>query len=113
MVRAPAICEPCNGSGATPGSQRQACATCRGAGQVSSSRGFVMFTSTCPTCQGQGSTLRDPCTKCRGAGQVEKTRKVLVTFPAGIDSNQRLRVPGQGVGAPAGGEPAISMSTSS
>jgi molecular chaperone DnaJ len=64
-----------------------------------------MFTSTCPACQGQGSTLRNPCPKCRGEGQVEKTRKVLVTFPPGIDSNQRLRVPGQGLPGPAGGEP--------
>jgi molecular chaperone DnaJ len=104
VVRAPATCEPCGGSGAAPGSQRQTCGTCRGAGQVSSARGFVMFTSTCPTCHGQGTILRDPCPKCRGAGQVERTRKVLVTFPAGIDSNQRLRVPGQGLPGPMGGE---------
>jgi molecular chaperone DnaJ len=71
---------------------------------VSTARGFVMFTSTCPSCHGEGSLLRDPCTKCHGAGQVEKTRKVLVTFPAGIDSNQRLRVPTQGVPGPAGAE---------
>jgi molecular chaperone DnaJ len=104
VVRAPAICEPCGGSGAAPGSQRQSCGTCRGAGQVSSARGFVMFTSTCPTCHGQGSTLRDPCLKCHGEGHVERTRKVLVTFPAGIDANQRLRVPGQGLPGPMGGE---------
>jgi molecular chaperone DnaJ len=104
VVRAPTTCESCNGSGAAPGTQRQTCGTCRGAGQVSSSRGFVMFTSTCPTCQGEGSVLREPCPKCAGAGQVEKTRKVLVTFPAGIDTNQRLRVPGQGLPGPLGGE---------
>jgi molecular chaperone DnaJ len=104
VVRAPATCEPCGGSGAASGAQRQACATCRGAGQVSSARGFVMFTSTCPTCHGQGTILRDPCGKCHGSGQVERTRKVLVTFPPGIDSNQRLRVPGQGLPGPMGGE---------
>jgi len=107
VVRAPAHCDSCDscgGSGAAPGSQRQTCGTCRGAGQVSSARGFVMFTSTCPACHGQGSTLRNPCPKCHGEGQVEKTRKVLVTFPAGIDGNQRLRVPGQGLPGPAGGE---------
>jgi molecular chaperone DnaJ len=103
-VRAPTTCEPCGGSGAAPGTQRQTCGTCRGAGQVSSSRGFVMFTSSCPTCQGEGSVLREPCTKCGGSGHVEKTRKVLVSFPAGIDANQRLRVPGQGMPGPQGGE---------
>src|SRR5438552_4672424 len=48
VVRAPAHCDGCSGSGAAPGSQRQTCGTCRGAGQVSSARGFVMFTSTGP-----------------------------------------------------------------
>ncbi|HEY3595128.1 MAG TPA: J domain-containing protein, partial [Polyangiaceae bacterium] len=103
-IRAPAPCDPCGGTGAAPGSQRQACGTCRGTGQVSSSRGFVMFTSTCPTCHGEGSSLRDPCTKCQGTGHVEKARRVMVAFPAGIDANQRLRVPGQGMAGPMGGE---------
>jgi molecular chaperone DnaJ len=76
---------------------------CRGAGQVSNARGFVMFTTTCPTCRGEGSVLTNPCEECRGGGQVEKTRKVLVTFPAGIDSGQRLRVPRQGAAGPRGG----------
>jgi molecular chaperone DnaJ len=31
---------------------------------------------------------------------VEKARKVTVTFPAGIDAGQRLRVPGQGLPGP-------------
>jgi molecular chaperone DnaJ len=103
VVRAPAICESCEGSGAAPGSHRQTCSTCRGAGQVSTARGFVMFSSTCPTCHGEGEVLRDPCKQCGGAGQVEKTRRVLVTFPAGIDGNQRLRVPGQGLAGEARG----------
>jgi molecular chaperone DnaJ len=37
---------------------------------------------------------------------VEKPRKVMVTFPAGIDSGQRLRVPGQGMPGPGGNAPA-------
>ena len=75
----------CGGSGAAPGSQRQACGTCRGRRPGLERARLRMFTSTCPTCHGQGSTFRNPCPKCHGAGQVEKTRKVLVTFPAGID----------------------------
>jgi molecular chaperone DnaJ len=42
-----------------------------------------------------------PCETCRGQGAVEKHRKVLVNVPAGIDSEQRLRVPGQGMPGPA------------
>jgi molecular chaperone DnaJ len=62
-----------------------------------------MFTTTCPHCHGEGSLIGQACPKCNGGGQVEKTRKVLVTFPAGIDSNQRLRIPGQGLPGMMGG----------
>jgi molecular chaperone DnaJ len=63
-----------------------------------------MFTQACGRCQGQGSVVDNPCPKCRGAGEVEKTKKVNVTFPAGIDAGQRLRVPGQGMAGPAGAQ---------
>jgi molecular chaperone DnaJ len=36
---------------------------------------------------------------------VERTRKVTVTFPAGIDAGQRLRVTGQGMPGPGGAPP--------
>jgi molecular chaperone DnaJ len=104
-VRAPSPCETCDGSGAAKGSSRKTCPGCGGAGQVSVSRGFMMFAQTCGRCQGQGSVVDNPCTKCRGAGEVEKTKKVNVTFPAGIDAGQRLRVPGQGMPGPSGSQP--------
>jgi molecular chaperone DnaJ len=69
---------------------------------VSNARGFVMFTSTCPRCQGQGAVIRHPCKGCDGHGMVERPRKVVVGFPAGIDAGQRLRVPGQGLPGPNG-----------
>lgn len=105
VVRAPAACDGCEGSGAAPGSKRQTCGTCGGAGQVATRGGFVVFAQTCPACSGEGSVVKDPCEKCRGAGHVEKTRKVLVTFPAGIDGGQRLRIPGQGLPGMGGGPP--------
>jgi len=101
-LRTPAACETCEGSGAKPGTKRRQCAACGGAGQVSTARGFVMFTQTCHECGGEGSVVKSPCEACGGAGHVEKARKVLVTFPAGIDSGQRLRVPGQGMPGGAG-----------
>jgi molecular chaperone DnaJ len=104
-VRGHAACETCQGSGAAPGTSRQTCRSCGGSGQLATQRGFIMFSSTCPTCAGQGSTLTSPCTACAGRATVERERKVVVTFPAGIDSGQRLRVPGQGMPGPAGTEP--------
>lgn len=104
-LRTPVVCEECTGSGAKPGTKRKPCGTCNGMGQVSTSRGFVMFTQTCPECSGEGSVVKTPCASCNGQGAVEKTRKVLVCFPAGIDGGQRLRVPGQGMAGHMGGPP--------
>jgi molecular chaperone DnaJ len=106
VVRAPAHCNDCGGSGARSGTKPETCQQCRGAGHVSNARGFVMFTTPCPRCHGQGVVIKHACKTCEGHGVVERTRRVMVTFPAGIDAGQRLRVPGQGMpgppGAPAG-----------
>ncbi|MDC3959374.1 molecular chaperone DnaJ [Polyangium jinanense] len=103
VLRTPVACEECQGSGAKPGTKRKTCGTCEGAGQVSTARGFVMFTQTCPECRGEGTVVKTPCPACNGAGAVEKSRKVVVNFPAGIDAGQRLRVPGQGMPGALGG----------
>jgi molecular chaperone DnaJ len=101
-VRAPARCDECEGTGAAKGTKPEACSGCRGTGQVSNARGFVMFTAPCAKCGGRGVFVKSPCKSCAGQGLVEKTRNVTVTFPAGIDGGQRLRVPGQGMSGPNG-----------
>lgn len=105
-LRTPVTCEECQGSGAKAGTKRKTCGSCNGSGQISTARGFVMFTQGCPSCGGAGTVVQTPCGACKGQGAVEKSRKVVVNFPAGIDSGQRLRVPGQGMpgamGGPAG-----------
>jgi molecular chaperone DnaJ len=105
VVQAPAACTECTGSGAKPGTKPEACPQCRGSGQVSNARGFVMFTTTCSRCRGQGAVIKHPCKTCSGRGVVERPRKVTVSFPAGIDGGQRLRVPGQGLPGPGGAPP--------
>ncbi len=97
-----APCDGCRGSGAAPGTSPEKCRHCGGSGQVATQRGFIMFSSTCPSCRGQGAIIVSPCQSCAGRGAVERQRKVIVTFPAGIDSGQRLRVPGQGMPGPEG-----------
>ncbi|MEY2935177.1 MAG: hypothetical protein RL033_5926 [Pseudomonadota bacterium] len=97
-----APCDTCRGSGAAAGTSPEQCRHCGGSGQVATQRGFIMFSSTCPSCRGQGAIIVNPCVSCSGRGAVERQRKVLVTFPAGIDSGQRLRVPGQGMPGPNG-----------
>ncbi len=105
VVHAPTRCDDCGGSGAKAGTKPETCPQCRGSGQVSSARGFVMFTTTCGRCRGQGGIIKSPCKTCSGAGAVERPRKVTVSFPAGIDAGQRLRVPGQGMPGPGGAPP--------
>jgi molecular chaperone DnaJ len=95
-----APCETCQGSGAEAGTKPEMCTQCRGSGQVTAQRGFIMFASPCARCRGTGQYVATPCKACRGAGAVERQRKVLVAIPGGIDSGQRLRVPRQGMPGP-------------
>ncbi|HEY6079897.1 MAG TPA: molecular chaperone DnaJ [Polyangiaceae bacterium] len=104
-IHGAAPCETCQGTGAKTGTKPETCSQCRGAGQVTAQRGFIMFSSPCARCRGTGQMIAVPCGDCRGQGAVESKRKVLVNVPAGIDSEQRLRVPGQGMPGP-GGAPA-------
>jgi molecular chaperone DnaJ len=96
-VHGSAPCDGCNGSGAAPGSRPERCPQCAGSGQMTTQRGFIMFSTTCPRCRGTGEHIPNPCESCHGTRYVERRRKVLVTFPAGIDTGQTLRVPGQGM----------------
>jgi molecular chaperone DnaJ len=100
-------CPVCDGSGARPGTDVRTCSTCRGSGQTTRAQqtpfGQFMTTSTCPTCRGQGKTIDTPCTECHGSGQVQKRRKIKVKIPAGIESNSRMRVGGEGEHGTRGG----------
>ena len=96
-------CDTCTGSGAKPGTKPETCPQCRGSGQVTAQRGFIMFSSACARCRGTGTYVATPCEACRGRGAVERQRKVLVSFPPGIDTGHRLRVPGQGMPGRSGG----------
>jgi molecular chaperone DnaJ len=101
-VSGAAPCDTCTGSGAEPGTATETCTQCRGSGQVTAQRGFIMFSSPCARCRGTGQYLPSPCKTCHGSGAVERQRKVVVAIPGGIDSGQRLRVPRQGMPGPAG-----------
>jgi molecular chaperone DnaJ len=96
-------CTDCEGSGAKPGSSRQKCSYCGGRGQVIQSTGVFRLQTTCPSCHGAGTIIKDPCTGCRGAGYVLKRVKREVQIPAGIEDQMRVRLPGEGEPSPNGG----------
>ncbi|MCK4658259.1 MAG: molecular chaperone DnaJ, partial [Phycisphaerae bacterium] len=101
------FCEACSGSGAAPGSERRACPTCGGYGQVEQQSGFgILFgrmVTTCPTCKGQGSLVVTPCPRCKGRGRHPKGRVINVKVPPGIHHGQAIRVRGEGEPGAQGG----------
>lgn len=96
-------CEPCEGSGAEPGSGPTACATCGGAGRVRAQQGFFTVERTCPACNGRGQVITDPCKGCHGQGRVRKDRTLQVDIPSGVEDGTRIRLAGEGEAGVRGG----------
>lgn len=89
-------CQPCDGSGAAPGSKPQTCPTCGGHGQVRVAQGFFSMQQTCPKCHGSGKFIPKPCPSCQGAGKIKQQKTLKVKIPAGIDEGMRIRSSGNG-----------------
>lgn len=96
-------CAHCSGVGAEPGSKRTSCQTCRGSGQVTTSRGFFHVRQVCPTCHGAGSRFERVCTKCHGEARVQESTKIKVRVPPGVDTGSKLRSSGNGEAGVMGG----------
>ena len=99
-VPAALTCEPCEGSGCTPGSSPTTCNGCNGAGRVRANQGFFSVERTCPRCGGFGKLVLDPCTECRGNGQIRRERTLQIRIPAGVDDGSRIRLAGEGDAGP-------------
>jgi len=102
-VPAAMTCEPCEGTGAKPGTSPTACTTCGGAGRVRASQGFFSIERTCPRCGGSGQMILDPCEACHGQGIVRPERRLSVRIPAGVDDGARIRLAGEGDAGARGG----------
>ncbi len=96
-------CDTCRGSGVPPGEEPEACSYCGGHGQVLQNSGFFRVQTTCPACRGRGSIIRNPCSSCNGEGLVVQAVERDVHIPAGVDSETRLRLEGEGEPSGAGG----------
>ena len=94
------LCQRCSGSGAEPGSKIKECFSCRGTGQVQQVKktvfGSYTTLATCPECKGEGTIPEKPCNVCRGEGRIKGQETVKVELPAGIDTNQVIKIEGKG-----------------
>lgn len=104
-IEVSARCEPCDGSGAEPGTGTRRCNLCGGHGHVRAQQGFFMVERTCPTCHGRGEVIEKPCRSCRGEGRVDTPQKLEVNIPPGVDTGTRIRLAGKGEAGPFGSPP--------
>ncbi|MEN9444772.1 MAG: molecular chaperone DnaJ [Bacteroidota bacterium] len=106
-VRKHIVCDSCSGSGAEAGARNQTCHSCHGSGQVTQIQntflGQMQTTSTCPTCNGEGTLISQKCTKCYGEGIVQGEEVVEIKIPAGVAEGMQLSVSGKGSAARRGG----------
>ncbi len=93
-------CSRCQGSGAEPGTKINECFSCRGTGEVQQIKRtfFGSFTrfATCTECKGEGKRPDKPCNVCKGEGRVRDEEKIRIFIPAGVDTNQVIKVEGKG-----------------
>lgn len=102
-------CATCSGSGAKDKASIQNCSTCGGSGQVrkvtSTFLGQMQTVTTCPTCNGEGTTIAAKCGSCKGEGRVYGEETVTIDIPAGVQEGMQLSVTGRGNAGERGGSP--------
>ena len=98
QIRIPSYigCNLCSATGSADKSGPSMCSSCNGHGKVRSTSGFFSIERPCPTCGGEGSSIKNPCLKCSGTGQVKKQKTISVSIPAGVDTGTRIRISGEG-----------------
>lgn len=98
-------CDDCGGNGAKDGTAIESCSYCGGRGQVIQSSGILRMQTACPSCRGQGQSIKQRCDGCRGEGVVPEEVEREFVIPAGIDDQMQIRLSGEGHPSLAGGPP--------
>jgi molecular chaperone DnaJ len=102
-------CNTCSGSGAKDKGSVQNCGTCGGSGQVrkvtNTFLGQMQTVTTCPACNGEGTTITAKCNACRGDGRVHGEETVSIDIPAGVQEGMQLSIGGRGNAGERGGSP--------
>ena len=102
-------CTTCAGSGAKDKNSSQTCGTCGGSGQVrrvsNTFLGQMQTVTTCPTCNGEGTTITAKCGNCRGTGVMAGEETIAIEIPAGVQAGMQLSMNGKGNAGERGGYP--------
>ena len=102
-------CTTCSGSGAKDKNSMQTCGTCGGSGQVrrvqNTFLGQMQTVTTCPACNGEGTTIANKCTSCKGEGRVYGEENISIDIPAGVQEGMQLSISGKGNMGERGGMP--------
>ncbi len=100
-------CTTCNGSGAKDSGSVQNCGTCGGSGQVRKVQntflGQMQTVTTCPTCNGEGTTVTAKCNYCKGEGRLYTDENISIEIPAGVQEGMQLTLNGKGNAGERGG----------
>lgn len=108
-VKKHVVCTTCTGSGAKDKNSTQSCSTCGGSGQVrkvtSTFLGQMQTVSTCPSCNGEGTTITAKCGSCKGEGRVYGEETISIEIPAGVQEGMQLSMSGKGNAGERGGAP--------
>ncbi|MFO7790897.1 MAG: molecular chaperone DnaJ [Bacteroidota bacterium] len=100
-------CDACNGTGEKNGNSSSTCSTCHGSGVetrvTNTILGQMQQRTTCRTCGGAGSVIKERCPVCNGEGIVKGEEVVEVKIPAGMSEGVQLSVSGKGNAARRGG----------
>jgi len=95
-------CPGCGGEGDVPFGPVP-CPRCGGAGTVRGSRGHMIFSRRCATCEGTGQVRRAACPRCTGEGRAVASEWIDVRIPPGVGHGSAVRLPGAGNAGRRGG----------
>jgi molecular chaperone DnaJ len=108
-VKKHVVCTTCSGSGAKDKGSVQNCSTCGGSGQVkrvtNTFIGQMQTVTTCPTCNGEGTTITAKCAVCKGEGRVYGEDAISIDIPAGVQEGMQLNLSSKGNAGERGGAP--------
>ena len=108
-VKKHVVCNTCSGNGAKDKGSVQTCGTCGGSGQVrrvtNTFIGQMQTVTTCPACNGEGSTITAKCPACKGEGRVYGEEAISIEIPAGVQEGMQLNLSAKGNAGERGGAP--------